>query len=112
MYREACRRDEAMTLLREALERRKPDAAPTIPKRSLVMHNLAVSYAQARRLDEAIPLFAEVVRLRKARLLPDHPDTLASIDGLADADLSAGRWAKGRGSGARASTPAPAGPPG
>src|SRR5262249_57868636 len=79
---------------REALGMARARRGPDHPETLLVMHNLAVSYAQAHRLDEAIPLFAEVVRLRKARLLPDHPDTLASLDGLADAGLSAGRWAE------------------
>ena len=58
------------------------------------MHNLAVTCSQAGRLDEAIPLFEEVVKLRKKKLLPDHPDTLASTDGLIEAYLNARRWAE------------------
>jgi hypothetical protein len=58
----------------------------------MAIHNLAVSCLQARRLDEAISLYEEAVRLRKAKLMPDHPDTLASIDGLVDAYLAAQRW--------------------
>jgi hypothetical protein len=73
-----------------AKARRGPDNPDTLH----ALHNLAVSYVQARRLDEGISLFEEAVRRRKANLLPDHPDTLASTDGLVDAYLGARRWAE------------------
>ena len=48
------------------------------------MNNLAVSYAAVGRLAEALKLHEETLALRKAKLGPDHPDTLASMNNLAN----------------------------
>jgi tetratricopeptide (TPR) repeat protein len=51
----------------------------------------AGSYRFAGRLPEAIALFEGTLKLREARLGPDHPDTLASRNNLAEAYRAAGR---------------------
>ncbi len=49
------------------------------------MSNLAVAYEATGKLDLALPLFEESLRLKKAKLGPDHPDTLTSMNNLAAA---------------------------
>jgi tetratricopeptide (TPR) repeat protein len=51
------------------------------------MHNLAWGYKTAGKLDLALPLYEETLKLRKAKLGPDHPDTLRTMNNLA-----AGLW--------------------
>ena len=48
------------------------------------MNNLADGYGDAGKLDRALPLLEETLALRKAKLGPDHPDTLSSMNNLAD----------------------------
>ena len=45
----------------------------------------------AGKLDLALPLFEETLKLRKAKLGPDHPDTLTSMNNLALAYQAAGK---------------------
>ena len=47
------------------------------------MDNLATSYAAAGQNDRALKLIEETLALRKAKLGPDHPDTLRSMNNLA-----------------------------
>ena len=47
------------------------------------MNNLASAYQAAGKLDLALPLFEETLKLQKAKLGPDHPDTLTSMNNLA-----------------------------
>ena len=47
------------------------------------MNNLAVAYQAAGKLDLALPLYEETLKLTKAKLGPDHPDTLTSMNNLA-----------------------------
>ena len=47
------------------------------------MNNLAAGYQAAGKLDLALPLFEETLKLTKAKLGPDHPDTLISMNNLA-----------------------------
>ena len=47
------------------------------------MNNLASGYQAAGKLDQALPLFEETLALMKAKLGPDHPDTLTSMNNLA-----------------------------
>ena len=49
------------------------------------MNNLAISYADLGRHAEALKLHEETLALRKAKLGPDHPDTLSSMNNLATA---------------------------
>ena len=55
------------------------------------MNNLAMGYQAAGKLDLALPLFEETLKLRKAKLGPDHPDTLTSMDNLGDGYRDAGK---------------------
>ena len=56
------------------------------------MNNLADGYPRsAGKLDQALPLFEETLKLRKAKLGPDHPDTLASMNNLAGSYAALGR---------------------
>ena len=48
------------------------------------MNNLATSYDALGRYAEALKLHEETLALRKAKLGPDHPDTLASMNNLAN----------------------------
>ena len=47
------------------------------------MNNLAEGYSAVGKLDRALPLYEEMLTGRKAKLGPDHPDTLASMNNLA-----------------------------
>ena len=49
------------------------------------MNNLAASYSALGRHAEALKLREETLALMKAKLGPDHPDTLASMNNLATA---------------------------
>jgi hypothetical protein len=42
-----------------------------------------VVYRDAGRWPDALPLLEETLKLRKAKLGPDHPDTLISMNNLA-----------------------------
>jgi tetratricopeptide (TPR) repeat protein len=58
------------------------------------MMTLAISYADAGRAQEALKLFEETLQLRKAKLGPDHPDTLLSMNNLANSYIAIGAVAK------------------
>jgi len=47
------------------------------------MNNLALAYRAAGKLDQALPLLEETLKLRKAKLGPEHPDTLGTMNNLA-----------------------------
>jgi hypothetical protein len=47
------------------------------------MMNLAVSYVDLGRHADAVKLQEETLALQKAKLGPDHPDTLTSMNNLA-----------------------------
>ena len=56
------------------------------------MYKLAVSYKALGRHSEALSLFEETLARMKAKLGPDHPSTLANMQGLAASEyLAAGR---------------------
>jgi len=55
------------------------------------MHNLASSYAALGRHVEALKLREETLALRKAKLGPDHPSTLLSMNNLANSCSALGR---------------------
>jgi tetratricopeptide (TPR) repeat protein len=55
------------------------------------MGNLAVGYQKAGKLDLALPLLEETLKLRRAKLGPDHPDTLTSMNNLAGGYRAAGK---------------------
>ena len=55
------------------------------------MTNLGWAYTQAGKLDLAIPIQEETLKLRKARIGPDHPDTLETMNNLAGAYTQAGK---------------------
>ena len=57
------------------------------------MSNLANSYADLGRHAEALKLREETLALQKAKLGPDHPDTLSSMDNLAISYADLGRHA-------------------
>ena len=50
-----------------------------------------LAYQAAGKPDLALPLFEETLELRKAKLGPEHPDTLASMNNLAVAYQAAGK---------------------
>ena len=56
------------------------------------MNNLAVAYQAAGKLDLALPLFEETLKLTKAKLGPDHPDTLRSMNNLPWLIRMPGSW--------------------
>jgi tetratricopeptide (TPR) repeat protein len=56
---------------------------PDRPVIFICMNILANSYAAAGRTQKAIELGEEVLRLREAKLGPNHPDTLTSMNILA-----------------------------
>jgi tetratricopeptide (TPR) repeat protein len=58
------------------------------------MANLAVGYLAAGKLDRALPLMEETLKLVKAKLGPDHPNTLTSMNNLAGGYWSAGQLDK------------------
>ena len=58
------------------------------------MNNLAVAYQAAGKLDLALPLLEETLKLQKAKLGPDHPDTLTSLNNLAVAYQTPGSWTR------------------
>ncbi len=55
------------------------------------MNNLAVAYSKVGRLGDALPLDEETLKRRRAKLGPDHPDTLISMNNLARTYLAARR---------------------
>jgi tetratricopeptide (TPR) repeat protein len=55
------------------------------------MNNLAQTYRFIGRLDEALSLHKEAAELFKARLGPEHPDSIRSMENLAGAYYSVGR---------------------
>jgi tetratricopeptide (TPR) repeat protein len=55
------------------------------------MHGLAASYDFVGRRADALPLHEETLALRRARLGPDHPDTLWSMNNLAATYSATGR---------------------
>src|SRR5947209_5254787 len=58
------------------------------------LNNLAIDYYGAGQTTNAIVLYEKIYAQRKARLGPDHPLTLASMDGVAAAYQDAGRIAE------------------
>ena len=58
------------------------------------MNNLANSYADAGRSQDALKLHEETLQLRKAKLGPDHPDTLESMNNVAACYIGGGEAAK------------------
>ena len=50
-----------------------------------------MGYRDAGKLDQALPLFEETLKLTKAKLGPDHPDTLTSMNNLAAGYRDAGK---------------------
>ena len=55
------------------------------------MYYLAEGYHYAGMFDRALPLLEETLALRKAKLGPDHPETLSSMNNLADSYAALGR---------------------
>ena len=55
------------------------------------MNNLAIAYPSAGKFDQALPLAEETLKLEKAKLGPDNPHTLGSMDNLAIAYAGAGK---------------------
>ena len=51
-----------------------------------------MAYQDAGKLDLALPLFEETLKLGKAKLGPEHPDTLASMNNLARRIRLPGSW--------------------
>ena len=63
-------------------------------RRQHYTHPQAQAYQSAGQLAEALPLFEQTLELMKAKLGPEHPSTLASMNNLALAYQSAGRLAE------------------
>jgi tetratricopeptide (TPR) repeat protein len=57
------------------------------------MTNVAASYLASGRCAEALKSFEDVTAVQKAKLGPDHPDTLASMNNLARTYSALGRHA-------------------
>jgi len=90
-YREAGRRDEALTLHEQTLAAYERVLGPDHPDTLQSRNNLALAYRDAGRLDEAITLDEQTLAARERVLGPDHPDTLNSRYGLAADYWGAGR---------------------
>jgi hypothetical protein len=56
------------------------------------MGNLASSYLAKGRVNEAILLFDSTLKLARAKLEPEHPITLTTMNYLGEAHLVAGNW--------------------
>ena len=56
------------------------------------MSALATSYGYAGRTQEALKLHEETLQLKKTKLGPDHPDTLSSMNNLANVLQDLGRY--------------------
>jgi len=52
--------------------------------------SLAVALSDAGQLTKALPLYEETLQLRKAKLGPDHPSTLDSMNNLAGCQIQRG----------------------
>ena len=59
------------------------------------MNNLAMAYQAAGRLDEALPLLEETLRLPEGEAGPRPPDTIGSMDNLANIYHGAGPARRG-----------------
>jgi tetratricopeptide (TPR) repeat protein len=55
------------------------------------MGNLASVYRAAGKVDRAVPLYEETLKHQKAKLGPEHPDTLRSMNNLAMAYRATGK---------------------
>ena len=49
------------------------------------------AYERVNQFEKALPLLEEMLKLRKAKLGPEHPDTLESLNDLAEAYSDAGK---------------------
>jgi len=65
--------------------------APTTPTRSGAWVTWPISYAGAGLTQEALKLREETLQLMKAKLGPEHPHTLLSMNNLANSYYAAGR---------------------
>ena len=71
-----------------------PAARPRPPRHAHEHEQPGHSYAALGRHAEALKLHEETLALQKARLGPDHPDTLTSMNNLAISYAALGRHAE------------------
>ncbi|KAJ6499503.1 hypothetical protein DFH09DRAFT_1289964 [Mycena vulgaris] len=79
VYRDSGRFNEAETLDRSVLEKRKQLLGADHPDTLSAMANLAATYWELGRYTEAEPLDCSVLEKRKQLLGADHPDTLSAM---------------------------------
>ena len=90
-------KDEILAYLRtldslsEPVRQHALTIAERLPEDPWRLNRAALHYQAARKFDRALPLFEESLALRKARLGPDHPDRLISMENLAHAYEAAGK---------------------
>jgi serine/threonine protein kinase/tetratricopeptide (TPR) repeat protein len=84
-YKDAGKLDEAISLLKQVLEKRKTAFGPD----DGVMNDLAEAYLEAGEIDKALPLLEQMLEMRKAKFAPDHPFILVTMQNLAGAYLYA-----------------------
>ena len=82
-YLSVGRKDEALKLDEEMLQRMKTKLEPDDRRTLEVMDDLALLYRRIGRNDEALKLFEETLQLSKTKLGPDHRGTLLRMANLA-----------------------------
>jgi serine/threonine protein kinase len=82
-YLDAGKRDLAVSLAEETIERRKATLGPNHRDTLLSMDLLALAYRNAGKLKLAMPLLQETIKLMNATLGPGDLDTLRSMNNLA-----------------------------
>jgi serine/threonine protein kinase/lipopolysaccharide biosynthesis regulator YciM len=83
-YRLAGRISEALPMMEDAVRRLKTKLAEDDPKLFWPMRSLADIYSNAKvkRYQEAVDIHKSLLRLRTAKLGPEHPDTLFTLNDL------------------------------
>ena len=67
---------------------------PQQTRLEVLSNNIANANTDAGQFDRAIPILIETLEKRKAKLGPDHPDTLTSMNNLAMAYKATGKLDK------------------
>ena len=80
--------------VREGPGHAEGQARPRPPRHPRQHEQPGDGYREAGKLDKALPLFEETLALMKAKLGPDHPDTLMSMNNLARATWTPGSWTR------------------
>ena len=81
-YKAAGKLDEAIALLREALEKRRTSLGPDHADTLKTLSDLASAYEAAGRLDQTLPLRRDAADLWRSRAGPGSPEFAGALDAL------------------------------